>query len=242
MRRVLLLGGTHEGAAAAEALNVLGLDVVTSLAGRTKVPRPPAGRVRVGGFGGVDGLTAYLERERIDLLVDATHPFAERISGNAAKAASAIGLPRLCLYRPAWTARRDDRWVSARSIEHAAELLPPGSKALLALGRQYIAPFGVRSDLSFVVRTVDPFAPPFEAAVLVGRPSPDPNDERAMLGHHAITHVVSRNSGGQGAFAKIEAARLMGLPVIMIDRPPPPAPPLFASTDALVAAVAMLRV
>lgn len=225
--RVLLLGGTREAAALAAKLAAAGVDVTTSLAGRTREPRPPAGRLRVGGFGGAEGLSAYLLRERVTKVIDATHPFAARISANAVAACRAVGVPLEVRCRPPWRERPGDRWLPVRDERDAAAALPAGARVLLALGSQRLAPFAARTDVHFVVRMVDePTAPPplAQHTLLIGRPSTDAEREATLLRTHAVTHVVSRNSGGAGAYAKIAAARALGLPVVMIARPRTPDP------------------
>lgn len=235
--RVLILGGTGEAVALAAALVERRHVVTTSLAGRTREPRPVAGALRVGGFGGAEGLASYLLHEHIDVLVDATHPFASTISANAALAATRSRTRRLALHRPPWEPVPSDDWRTVPNGDAAARALPTGARALLALGRQHLAPFAVRSDVSFIVRAIEPFKPPFPATVLLSRPSADPATEAAMLRAYAVTHLVSRNSGGTGAYAKIAAARMLGLPVIVIGRPPAPPPPLVGSVAEAVEAI-----
>ncbi len=240
-RRILILGGTQEAADLARRLSDReDLDVVTSLAGRTARPSPVAGRVRTGGFGGAEGLARFLAEAGVDLLVDATHPFATAISANAATAAERTATPRLTFLRPEWKPEPGDRWTEADDLDAAARALPSGARALLALGRQHIAAFAHRTDCFFVVRTVDPPGDPLPLAahaVVVGRPGKSPASEAALLRAHAVDHVVCRNSGGAGGWAKLVAARDLGLPVTMIRRPPPPPGRIFDSLDDLVAAI-----
>ncbi len=242
-RRILILGGTKEAASIAEQLvERAGFDVTTSLAGRTREPRPPAGGLRIGGFGGVDGLTDFLRRERFDLLIDATHPFAERISANAAAACAATGLPLLVLARPRWKQVAGDDWLIVPSLETAASAIPAGARVLLALGSQHLGAFSSRGDVRFIVRMVDPpETPPAlpDHEIVLGRPSAAAEEEAELLERFAVTHIVCRNSGGTGAYAKIEAARRLRLPVIMIDRPAPKADVghSYSSVEALLAAI-----
>ena len=223
-RRLLILGGTEEAsrlATAALARFGEALDVITSLAGRTRHPVPPAGGVRTGGFGGADGLARYLEEERVTMLVDATHPFAARISANARAACEAAASPRMILDRAAWTPRPGDQWIDAADLEEAAALAPEyGKRAFLALGAGGLAAF--RGLPGAVVRLVDPpAAPPLEDCVVItGRGPFAEDDERRLLIEHRIDVVVSRNSGGAAAMGKISAARFLAIPVIMIKRPP----------------------
>jgi precorrin-6A/cobalt-precorrin-6A reductase len=216
--RVLLLGGTKEAAELASMLVAEGHDVTTSLAGRTREPAPLAGAVRIGGFGGAGGLAAFLTEHRFDLLVDATHPFAGRISANAAEAASLTALRLIRLERKRWERSQGDDWHEVATLEEASTAIPAGARVLLALGSQHIAAFAARPDVFFLVRMVDPPPAPLALAhhrVIAARPG-DVASEQALLEAEAISHIVCRNSGGSGAYAKIAAARALRLPVIMI--------------------------
>lgn len=238
---ILILGGTREAVELAARLVAAkpGARVVTSLAGRTREPAPVAGALRVGGFGGVEGLAAWLGDKSVTALIDATHPFAETISSNAAAAAAATGIPLLRLARPAWSREPGDSWTEVESLSAAAEALPMGAVVLLALGRQYLAPFAARTDCRFIVRMVDPPETPlpFAADLVLGKPSTDPAEEAALFRRHALTHLVCRNSGGAGAYAKIVAARDLALPVIMVGRPKNSDGRAFATVDLLLAAL-----
>lgn len=241
--RVLILGGTKEAAEIAERLVArTGLQVMTSLAGRTREPRPPAGTLRIGGFGGVDGLIDFIQRERTDLVIDATHPFAERISANVVTACNATDTPLLVLARPRWQPVAGDDWLIVPSLAAAAGAIPTGARVLLALGSQHLEVFSGRADVRFIVRMVDPpeHLPDLpDHELILGRPSSEPNEEARLLERLGITHIVCRNSGGSGAYAKIEAARRLRLPVIMIDRPDPTQrPAAFSSVEELLAAIA----
>ena len=220
--RILLLGGTREAIALARELVAAGHDVTTSLAGRTREPRPVEGEMRIGSFGGIEGLIDYLHEAGTERIVDATHPFATTMSANAVEACRAVGLPLERHERPPWSHVDGDTWIEAVDVEAAAAILPSGSRALLALGSQHIEPFTTRPDVFFLVRMIDPPDRPLPLAsceVVAARPSSDWKDEARLLRDHRIDHVVSRNSGGCGAYAKIEAARALGLPIIMIARP-----------------------
>ena len=235
---ILILGGTAESLslAARIAAERPADRLIVSLAGRTKTPVSPAGELRIGGFGGAEGLAAYITSERVTRLVDATHPFAIGMSHNAEKAASVAGIPRLALVRPEWLPQSGDRWIDADCLAAARDALPEGARPLLALGRQHLAPFASRPDLSAVLRMVDtPDSLPFPAEVIVGKPSADWQEEAEMLARLGITHVVCRNSGGAASYAKVEAARNLGLPVVMIRRAAAPASPVAASVDDVMA-------
>lgn len=223
--KILILGGTADARRLAEQLaGEPCLDVTLSLAGRTVRPRTQSGRMRVGGFGGKHGLEAYLREERIDIVVDATHPFAERISANALAAAQAAGVPLVVLERPAWQPEPGDQWIAAESAAHAASLLGEAPRTVfLSIGRQNVASFAAQARHRYIVRSVDPVAPadiPDGATVILARGPFDIADERQLLETHGVDVVVSKNSGGAATYAKIEAARALGLPVIMIERAP----------------------
>ncbi len=225
--KILILGGTAEAAGLARGLSeVAGVATITSLAGRTRAPAAVPGAVRVGGFGGPEALAEYLRSEKIDLVVDATHPFAARISRNAARACEAAGVPRLLLARPPWAAQAGDTWISAADTEAAAAALPGlGQRAFLAIGRQELAAFMGLTELWFLVRLVEePEAPPPLANyhLVLGRGPFAEAQELELLRAYGIEVVVSKNSGGAGAAAKIAAARVLELPVVMIERPPAP--------------------
>ena len=219
--KILILGGTKEAAELARDLVSKGHDVTTSLAGRTKEPAPVEGKVRIGGFGGGGGLAAYLKAEGITRVIDATHPFAKTISANAAKACELAAVPLEIRTRAPWQKQPGDLWIEVATLEDAAADLPKNARVLLALGRQYLDAFLTRTDCHFVIRMIDPPEEPLpfrSHVVLTGKPSSDPAKEAALFREHAITHIVSRNSGGEGAYAKILAARMMGLPVVMVKR------------------------
>ncbi|WP_369185898.1 cobalt-precorrin-6A reductase [Streptomyces sp. Y1] len=227
LRHLLILGGTTEGRALAAALaDRPGPRVTSSLAGRVAQPRLPAGQVRIGGFGGPDGLAAWLRAERVDAVVDATHPFAAGISRNAALAAAATGVPLLVLRRPGFTAAPGDRWHPVPSLAAAAELLPTlGRRVFLTTGRQGIAAFAHLDGLQFLARSVDPPEPPMPAAleVLLDRGPFTLDGERALLREHRVDVLVTKDSGGAATAPKLTAARELALPVVVVERPPVPA-------------------
>jgi len=227
MKRVLILGGTGEAATlAAQAAVLPEVEVITSLAGRTRRPVTPSGRVRIGGFGGDAGLIDYIRAQRIDLLIDATHPFAAHISFNAATAARACGLPHLLLLRPAWEPMAGDRWIAVESIAAAVSILPNvAQRVFLTIGRQDLAAFAPLTDLWFLMRMIDPPTPdtPVPPGTLVLERGPFTlADERKLLKTYAIGAIVSKNSGGDATYAKMIAARELAVPVVMVQRPATP--------------------
>ena len=244
-RHVLILGGTTEARQLAAGLTEdPALLVTSSLAGRVAEPRLPAGQVRIGGFGGAPGLAEWLREHRVDALVDATHPYADTISRHAARAAAGTAVPLLVLRRPGWTAVPGDRWVPADSLEQAAALLPGlGRRVFLTTGRQDLAAFtdpaapADLADLFFLVRSVDPPEPPLprHTEVLLARGPFTLEGERALLREHRIEVLVTKDSGGAATAAKLAAARELGLPVVMVRRPPTPTDVPVAPTvpDAL---------
>lgn len=219
--RALILGGTAEGRELATLAQAAELDVVTSFAGQTPDPRRPPGHVRLGGFGGADGLADYLRSENIAALVDATHPYAAQISAQAAAACADLGRPRLVLLRPPWPAEPGDRWIEVADDDAAAAALPGlASRVLLTVGRRALAAYAGLEGITFVVRLVSaPEALPFDCQLITARGPFSLEDERALLTDHAIDGLVSRQSGGDATYGKIAAARERGIPVVMIRRP-----------------------
>ena len=220
---ILILGGTREAAQLAKELVATHPEarVVTSLAGRTKEPAPLAGEVRTGGFGGVEGLVRYLRETGVTRLIDATHPFARQISANAVEASRVSGVPLEIRTRKPWTRQPGDTWIEVDTLEAARDTIPRGARVLLALGSQHIGLFASRNDVHFVVRMIDRPETPLDLpdhALVLGRPGDTAAVETMLLIAHAVTHIVCRNSGGTAAYAKIEAARGLGLPVIMVSR------------------------
>ncbi|MEU2738434.1 cobalt-precorrin-6A reductase [Streptomyces sp. NPDC007095] len=224
---VLVLGGTTEARRlAAELAARPGVRVTTSLAGRVSRPGTLDGDVRVGGYGGEDGLARWLREHRVDAVVDATHPFAAGITANAARAAAATGIPAVVLRRPGWTPGPDDRWHWAGSLPEAAALLPSlGRRVFLTTGRLGLAAFAHLSELHFLVRTVEPPEPPMpqDMEVLLARGPFTPDDEKTLLRAHRVDVLVTKDSGGEATAAKLTAARDLALPVVVVRRPPLPA-------------------
>jgi precorrin-6A/cobalt-precorrin-6A reductase len=229
--KILILGGTREARELADLLHRGGFAVTTSLAGATRHPMPLPGAVRMGGFGSVPGLRDYIVAHGFAAVVDATHPFAENITRNAQAAAAAAGVPLLRLERPAWTPRDGDRWIAASGATEAASLLPPGARAFLTVGRSDLAPFLGRTDISGVVRSIDPPTEhcPAGWSFIQARPPFTVDAERQNFLAAGASHLVSKNSGGDETYAKIIAAREINLPVVMIRRPYPPNIEVFDS-------------
>ena len=226
--RVLILGGTTEASAIARALaGDARFQPVLSFAGRTRAPVPPPIPWRSGGFGGVDGLVAYLRRERIDALVDATHPFAARMKANAAQ----VAIPRLVVLRPPWVAQAGDRWITVADMADAAAALGAAPRRVfLTVGQGDLRCFG--PPHSYLVRSVDaPADAPEGAAIVTARGPFTEADERALMLAHGIDMLVTKNAGGGAVVAKLAAARSLGMPVVMVSRPPPPSGPTVADAD-----------
>lgn len=218
---ILILGGTAEARQLANRLVAMGHDVTTSLAGRTQDPIIPDGALRMGPFGGIPGLSAYLRAAHIDRLVDATHPYAGQISINAVAAAKASGVPLVRYMRPAWEPQTGQSWIHVDTVREAADTLPPGADVLLTTGHTGLETFLERDDCHIHVRVIErpEYDLPAHADVIVSRPPYTLEDEMALLRRHGITHLVSKNSGGAQTAAKLEAAQEMGVKVIMIARP-----------------------
>lgn len=232
-----MLGGTTEASQLAAALAAAQVDAVFSYAGRTESPLAQPLPVRVGGFGGVDGLSAWLQQQRITHVVDATHPFAAQMSRNTVAACAATGTPLLALERPAWQAQPGDRWQLVPDMDSAARALPEApARVFLAIGRQHIEPFLARTEHWFLLRLVDATAalPADRGHIVLARGPFNEAADTALLLAHRITHVVAKNSGGSGAQAKLCAARALGLPVILIERPIIPPRPTASRVDAVL--------
>jgi precorrin-6A/cobalt-precorrin-6A reductase len=233
-RTVLVLGGTAEARELADALTAdPGLRVVSSLAGRVSRPRLPAGEVRIGGFGGPAALAGWLTEQGVRAVVDATHPFAERIWASAVTACHDSGVPLLRLERPGWTPRPGDRWRWVDDLDAAADAIEPGRRVLLTTGRQGLAAFAHRDDAWFLVRCVEPPQPPLPPRheLLLDRGPYTLRPELALVHEHGIGLVVTKDSGGAHTRAKLDAARERGLPVVVVRRPPRPDAPTVTTVD-----------
>lgn len=221
----MILGGTGEARELARRA-VSRVRVVSSLAGRVSSPRLPEGEVRVGGFGGVAGLVEFLRAERVDAVVDATHPFADRMTSHALAATTEAGVPFLVLRRPGWTPRDGDRWTWVDSIAEAAQVVG-ARRAFVTTGRDGLGAFA-----SGVARTVDLPADATALTVVLDRGPYTVDGELALMLRHAVEVLVTKDSGGDMTTAKLEAARVLGLPVVVVRRPPAPAASTVDTVDA----------
>jgi precorrin-6A/cobalt-precorrin-6A reductase len=236
---VLILGGTTEARALAGWLAERGDVAATlALAGRTAKPLPQPVPTRIGGFGGAEGLAAYLHDARIDALIDATHPYAAQISENAARAAQEAHVPLLALRRPTWQRTDGDQWIEVDSVVDAVAALGAASRRVfLALGRKAIAPFTAAPQHTYLVRSVDPIEPPVDlphVIYLTARGPFSEAEDRALLERHRIDVIVAKNSGGAATYGKIAAARAMHVPVIMLRRPGLPEVPSVETVDEVL--------
>lgn len=235
---VLILGGTTEARRLAEALHGR-VRVTSSLAGRVAAPRLPPGETRIGGFGGSAGLAAWVREHAVDAVIDATHPFAETISFNAAAAAATSHVPLLALRRPGWVAGAGDDWRDVASLAEAAEAVRGGGRRVfLTTGRMGLAAFAAVDDAFFLVRSVDPPEPPLppRTEVLLDRGPFTLEGEREIIARHRVDVLVTKDSGGAATAPKLTAAREAGLPVVVVRRPPAPAGvPVAATVEAAAA-------
>jgi precorrin-6A/cobalt-precorrin-6A reductase len=237
MLRVLILGGIGDAVElAVKIANIPGIEVITSLAGRTREPANLPGNVRTGGFGGVWGLTNYLREMQIDLLIDATHPFANQISENAAAATQEVGIPRLMVIRPPWEKLEDDDWLEVEdNLAAATALANRAKRVFLTIGRQEIGTFAHLQEIWFLMRMIDPpntdvIVPP--GLILCDRGPFNLENEQEILLKYNIDTIVSKNSGGNATYPKIIAARKLGIKVVMVNRPPVPPGKQVADVDS----------
>jgi precorrin-6A/cobalt-precorrin-6A reductase len=224
MMRVLILGGTSEARLLAERLaGRPALTVTLSLAGRTAVPAQQPVPVRSGGFGGAAGLADYLKREHVDILIDATHPYAGRISANAAAAARATGVRFVALRRPPWIECAGDRWTEVDNLADAVRALGSAPRRVFApLGRNDLAALTQAPQHSYLIRSVDPVDPPLRlphVSYVIGRGPFFEADEITLMRAHRVDVVIAKNSGGGATYGKIAAARALAIAVIMLRRP-----------------------
>lgn len=234
---LLILGGTSEASALAQAVAARGLPATLSYAGRVARPKAQPIPQRVGGFGGVAGLAGYLRDQRVTHLIDATHPFAAQISRNAVEACRQAEVPLVALTRPPWRPQEGDRWLEVPDIPAAvASLAGPPRRVMLALGRLQLAAFAGQPQHRYLLRVVDVPEPPPplpDHSLVVSRGPFTPAEDEALMRQHRIETLVCKNAGGSGADAKLKAARVLGLPVVMIARPTMPARREVTSLEAL---------
>ncbi|CAD5254168.1 MULTISPECIES: cobalt-precorrin-6A reductase [Halomonadaceae] len=223
MIKILILGGTSEASALASAVAKRELPAIFSYAGRVATPKPQPLPSRIGGFGGVSGLAAFVAQERITHIVDATHPFAAQMSSNVLAAAAQCGVKAVALTRPAWQPVEGDQWQSVASIDEAVSTLAgPPQRVLLAIGRIHLAAFAAQPQHHYVLRLVDrPTSPPPlpDVSTVIDRGPFTLEGDLALLETQRIQRIVCKNSGGEGAASKLTAARTLGLPIVMIERP-----------------------
>ncbi|MDA9397886.1 cobalt-precorrin-6A reductase [Bradyrhizobium sp. CCBAU 45389] len=237
MTRALILGGTADASLLAAEIAHARVDAVYSYGGRTRAPADQPLPTRIGGFGGASGLADYIRREGITHVIDATHPFAAEMSRNAVAACAEAGTPLIALERMPWDRTQGDNWIEVADVDAAVAALPETpAHVFLAIGRQHIAPFATKPQHTYTLRFVDsPEAPlPFPADVIVSRGPFTLEGELEMMRARGIAWIVARNSGGDGARAKIDAARTLGLPVVMISRPELPERPRVESVTEVM--------
>jgi precorrin-6A/cobalt-precorrin-6A reductase len=235
---ILILGGTAEARQLAAALVAAGVDVISSLAGRVSTPNFPPGRVRVGGFGGAGGLADYLRREQAGAVVDATHPFAAKITTNVVQAASTTGTPLVRLERPSWGEHpQANTWTWVCDAAGAGAAAESARRPFLTTGRQSLRDFDAWADRHVLVRLVDPPAAslPKRWNVILSRGPYGYDGERAILTEHAIDVILTKDSGGTHTVAKLDAAADLGVPVVIIARPDPAPVPLLRTVAEAVA-------
>ncbi|WP_146875814.1 cobalt-precorrin-6A reductase [Halovibrio variabilis] len=220
---ILILGGTSEASALASLLAERAIPATFSYAGRVSTPKPQPLPTRIGGFGGVDGLVAYLQQAGISHLIDATHPFAEQMSRHALAAAAQCNIPLMAFTRPAWQPQPDDDWTPVASMAEAVNQLDgPPQRIMLAIGRQHLEAFAAMPQHHYLLRLVDRLDHPLPLphhTVTVDRGPFSMAGDLALLKDHGVERLVCKNAGGDGAVSKLTAARVLGLPVVVIERP-----------------------
>ena len=235
---VLLLAGTGEAKRIAWGVADTGTKVVASLAGATRHPEPLPVPTRIGGFGGEDGFRSYVADHGITAVVDATHPFAEQITNRTARVCAALSLPYCQLLRPEWDAAQGDTWTTVASPQDVADHVPQDAVVFLATGRQTLSAYANLEGRRVLARMIDPPTEPFPfegGEFVIGRPPFSPKSEQQLFKALGVTHLVVKNAGGDGGRAKLVAARALGLPVLMLARPPmPDAPRVSTVQDALL--------
>lgn len=237
--KILLLAGTSEARQLAEVLaSQPGFDVTASLSGATRSPRDLPVATRVGGFGGREGQIEYLRKNEIEVLVDATHPFANRISQRSWEICADLGLPFLQILRRPWQAASGDRWTMVENGDQAADHIADGSRVFLATGRQTLSEFAGLAKCYLICRQIDPPEQVFpfpNGEYLIGRPPFSVQDEYRLFQDLKVDWLVVKNAGGAASRTKLDAARRLAMPVLMLDRPPPPdGPRVQTAQQALV--------
>ncbi len=239
-KNILILGGSSEAFNLAEKLeNHASYHPISSLAGRTSVPRKPAGTYRTGGFGGVDGLAYYIKQETISAIIDATHPFAQKITTNASSAANQTNCPIIHISRPPWQKEKGDNWIEVDTMQEAAEKITPShSPCFLTIGRLELSAFLNRTDIEFLCRAIEPpkSTDPIKQNIRIPKNEDqwpenfrfiyakgpyDYENEISLIKQQNIQSIVTKNSGGDKAKAKLDVARDLDIPVVMIKRPSP---------------------
>lgn len=240
--RILILGGTQEAYEAANYLHGQKHKVTTAMAGATRTPKKPKGKFITGGFGGPDGLSTYLETNDIDLLIDATHPFAAKMSSGAVISSEKSKVPLIRLIREPFIERDGANWWRVDGISQAAEIIPAGSAVFLTIGRKGLEPFITRPDLRFLIRSIEPIKLelPENFTAIQQRPPFNIAEELELMKRESITHLVCKDSGGEQTSAKLEAAFMLRVQVIMISRPPLPPAREVTSLDELKQALVQL--
>jgi len=238
--KILILGGTQEAIAAANYLQDHNHRVTTAMAGATRSPVRPKGKFITGGFGGPNGLSTYLTTNGIKLLIDATHPFAAKMSASAVVSAQKSRVPLIRLIRDPFEEREGANWLRVDGKSQAAKILPTGSAVFLTIGRKALEPFFKRKDLRYVMRSIEPveFDLPKNFTAIHARPPFDVAGELALMKREGITHLVTKDSGGEQTSAKLEAAYMLRVQVVMISRPPLPPAREVSSLEELKQAIA----
>lgn len=241
-KKLLILGGTAEATALYNRVKTMAnIEAIASFAGRTQQPVTPTNPAafRIGGFGGVQGLIDYLKQQKIDILIDVTHPFAAQISDHGAIAANECGIKRLMVVRPAWEKVPGDNWVEVDSHSQATMVLPGlAERVFLTIGRQELSAYAEVKNIWFLMRMIDPPQPnlPIPRGELLLQRGPfSVVDELSILREYQLGAIVSKNSGGDSTYAKIVAARELKLPVVMVQRPPVPMGETVADIESAIA-------
>ncbi len=220
-KHILILGGTGEARRLAPLLLEAGYKVTTSLAGVTREPLLPRGELRIGGFGGVDGLVEYVRGEKIVAIVDATHPFAEQITRHGFEAANQEKITYVRLERRPWKPLAREHWRLVADVDSAVKALKTDTRAFVTIGRKELPKFAARDDLTILARSIEPpeMELPENWKFIQGRPPFTVYDEAELMRAHEINVLVTKNSGGKAVSAKLQAARELGIAIMMIERP-----------------------